>query len=532
MAGREPMISTSRPGRVAVALCVALLLLWPALVNGGPFFHPDTPSYFRAAASGFYKLADIKTEWVEAYLRIYGSPADAPTIASAAHARPQIPVTLSGRSTYYGVFVYAAYLAGSTWIAVLLQCILAAASIIMTVLLINRAFQRESSIVELAVIGFATALLTSAGYFSGQLMPGIFTGIGLLALVNMVFLWSRMTGAERLFWSATLAYSTLVHSTNLLLFACGAIVGCVLALLYRLRLNRAQLCAVAACIAVGWLGQIAFSQAVKHLTGAPPVRPPFVAMRLIADGPGILYLRDHCPAERIIYCRVLTHPQSKSDELLWSKDPQVSLFRGLSPAEQRQSAAQQTKFVFAVLRERPLQIIATAAENSVGQLFDLDLDSFNYTDNNRDGYKESVPPTTLRSLERTKSFERQMPTAFIVFTTTLLCMVSLLQFVAFIFKSSERHLRAYVLTVIAIIGLNAIICGALSGPKGRYEMRLVWVLPAIAGALAAAQFAGRRGLQADDDDLSVPHRSGGEAPFGTAGAEDSPGGRLVAGGNG
>ena len=40
-------------------------------------------------------------------------------------------------------------------------------------------------------------------------------------------------------------------------------------------------------------------------------------------------------------------------------------------------------------------------------------------------------------------------------------------------------------TFLAGLALNAAICGALSGPKGRYEMRVIWILPLIAGAIAS-----------------------------------------------
>ena len=68
-----------RPGRrwflPLVAGLIALAALWPAAVNGGPFFMADTPSYARGAASGFFKVFGIKTDWTNEYLRVYaGSP--------------------------------------------------------------------------------------------------------------------------------------------------------------------------------------------------------------------------------------------------------------------------------------------------------------------------------------------------------------------------------------------------------------------------------------------------------------------------
>ena len=46
-----------------------------------------------------------------------------------------------------------------------------------------------------------------------------------------------------------------------------------------------------------------------------------------------------------------------------------------------------------------------------------------------------------------------------------------------------RRERSIVLFVLAALLLNAAICGALSGPHPRYQARVVWLLPLLAGAL-------------------------------------------------
>lgn len=178
-----------------------------------------------------------------------------------------------------------------------------------------------------------------------------------------------------------------------------------------------------------------------------------------------------------------------SDTLLWSADPSVSLFRGLSPDEQRVSAAQQRNFVAAVVREKPLDVIATAARNSVVQLLSFDLvNNFNYDDGARERFETTIPAHSLEAMKRTRAYSGTMPTAFVETSAMLLSAISLL--FVFVFVGREKRaqwqaLRGYSLCILAAILINAAICGALSGPKGRYQMRLIWILPVVAAALAS-----------------------------------------------
>jgi hypothetical protein len=284
-----------------------------------------------------------------------------------------------------------------------------------------------------------------------------------------------------------LAYSVLAHSTNLMLCVALLVVCAAWRAWRKDSVNPQALIGVAACVLVGFLGQLAFNQAVKATTGHPPVRPPFIAMRLIADGPGYAYLQKHCPDERIIYCRALSHPRLPSDTLLWSSDPKTSLFRGLTPDEQRASAAEQKKFAAAVIAERPLDVIAAAARNSAVQLLSLDLVNFNYSDENRERFEKTIPAQSLNAMKQTRAYNGRMPTALAAAGTALLSVASLaflLPLVARNGKAERQPLRGYCLCIVAAILINAAICGALSGPKGRYQMRLIWILPVVAAAAA------------------------------------------------
>ena len=494
VSGSGPEGRTRRWFAPILVCLIALAALWPAAVNGGPFFMADTPSYARGAASGFFKVFGIKTDWTNEYLRVYaGAPGKQPQQvedkAEEEKVAGQMPVTLSGRSIFYGVALYLSHLAGSLWIIVLLQSMLAAGCIVLTVNTISSAAGTQMQASGLAAIGLLMVVATPVAFFAGYLMPDIFGGFALLATAQILFLWRNLSRAERGFWLALLAYSLLVHSVNLMMVGGLTVASVAFALWRRIAISRYQIGGVVACLGLAMIGQSGFGIAVKSMTGAAPVRPPFIAMRLIADGPGYAYLKDHCATETLIYCRVLTQANPKSDTLLWSKDARISLFRGLTPDEQRLSAAQQSQFVRAVLADRPAEVVGDAIQNTVGQVTQLDLNGFNYSRENRGRFRDTIPAELFEPLSRSRAYRNVMPTRPIEILSILTAALSVL-FLCFFIASARStesgdRLRAFCLCVLAGIALNAVICGALSGPKGRYEMRVIWVLPLIAGAIAS-----------------------------------------------
>ena len=101
---------------LAAVLIVTAILLWPAYVNGEPFYMPDTSSYLRGADAAIHRLTGESSVWTQEYLRRYPSgPGKSEVAASAA------PVVLAGRSIYYGSALYAAQWFGNFWAVAVLQ---------------------------------------------------------------------------------------------------------------------------------------------------------------------------------------------------------------------------------------------------------------------------------------------------------------------------------------------------------------------------------------------------------------------------
>ena len=474
-------------------LLTALVSLWPAVLNGGPIWMPDTPSYMRAADAAYAKFFDVRTDWSakSEWQTKHEYTLAAPT-TSGPPPSSEPAVTLKGRSIYYGALLYAADLAGSLWWVLLVQATLVGLCITLSVRTLRRALGHGTSDSSALTVGLGLAFATPLGFFVSYLMPDIFGGLALLSMMNLLFLSKQLSRRAQAFFLAVLAYALLSHNLNMMLAGLLLLGLLTTRVLWRRELATPAILSVAACLALGFAGQTAFDWTVKRLTGAAPIRPPFVAMRLIADGPGIEYLKDHCDRRPFIYCRINIDQQPYSDTLLWSLDPQRSLFRGLSYADQRTAASQQTPFVLAVLADRPLAVISALSVDVVEQIFRFDLRGFNYSIGMRERYASAVPNRLLKEMRSTRAYQEKMIVRPTELLTALITLLSLVAIVLFLVRSRHiselGHIRAACFFILLAVSLNAALSGALSGAKGRYQMRLIWILPLIAAGIVAGRF--------------------------------------------
>jgi len=467
---------------IAAVVALALLLLWPAYVNGEPFYMTDTSSYLRGADAAAHWLTGHRTIWTDELFQRFPRSGGAVNMNSP---RSETPVVLAGRSVYYGILLYMAQFVGNFWAAVVLQALLVATSIAITISVFrhrqNGDVNRAPAAASILVIGALLAAFTPVAYFADFLMPDIFGALGLLAFAHLAFLWKENNRASRAFWFLLLLSAMLFHTANIVLTAVLTAVGALCAVL-KVGPAGMKFRAIAAALLLAAAGQALFSWSVKHATGAPPIRPPFVAARIIDDGPGYDYLREHCPQADLIFCRSASFRTRISDSLLWSPDPRLGIFQALSPSEQRLASEQQTRFVLDVLRDRPFPLMKSSLRAVFRQAAHLDLTGFNYTPQNIDYFDHKLPPPFIDHARSSRAFKGTMPVRFAEVATATAVLASLLVIFWVLIDDIRRSRtpspkHAWVIALLLGVLLNAAVCGALSTPKGRYQMRLIWVLP-------------------------------------------------------
>jgi hypothetical protein len=326
---------------VVVALC------WPSFINGEPFLFPDTLNYLRSVNRMAQQVTGYTSEWL-AY------PISDPSVPAGER------IIMLGRSPYYGALLFVSqFLTSSFWPAIVVQATLAAVCILLTLKRFGSQTAHRLNAVSIGARALIVAIVTPFAFFASYLMPDIFAGLAVLATVHLSIFWPQLGRWERLFWAAILLAGLLVHSANLLIIG-GLLALCLLVRLIGLPLSLRGLALVLTVLAAATLNEIAFPKAVEAATGTKPIRPPFLTARITADGPGTEYLVKSCPESGFLLCKYQALLPLDSDVFLWGQAPQPGVFSKISPRERSMLAAEQNRFVIAVFRDRPLDLIGSS----------------------------------------------------------------------------------------------------------------------------------------------------------------------------
>jgi hypothetical protein len=220
-------------------------------------------------------------------------------------------------------------------------------------------------------------------------------------------------------------------------------------------------------------------------------------------------LREHCPEVRFIFCRAVDFRSRESAALLWSDDPREGIFQALPPAGQRLAASQQSAFLLAVAKERPLELLRSSVGAFVRQLGYFKLESFNYTASNNAYFRRKLPEPFLDRAVQSRAYRQKMPVTLIEWATVASVLSSLVVValaVRAILRRDRKLTRAAAFLLLLVLGvlINAAICGAFSTPRGRYQMRLIWVLPLAALATSRVGIGRPEGSEALVDARAGP----------------------------
>ena len=482
------------PTRIGLWLAMVLLYSWPALWNGGPFFFPDSSHYIRSADAAVVSLTGVRSEWSDRLILTDGREGTAATADGGNAGSTPIRSTrtvLTGRSIYYGALLYGGFAFGK-YGPVFIQSAIAVTAV--GLFLFGASQSSDPSHRGRWIWGglLAIGTLTPLPFFLSRLMPDAFTGLLAVALVALLAFWDRYTRIAQAFLVALASAAILFHTSHILLTVAIGAAALLLTIGSKASWTRViVLPAVLMLLAAG--GQMLFSAAVTQTLGAPPISPPFMSARLIADGPGYAYLKTHCGEGHFVLCRYLDRMPKGSDTLLWSEDPRDGVFSTVSDPVKRALGRQDTAFYIAVLKDRPLEVIGSMAGSIAKQTVEFDLDHFNYIPIHREGARLHLPDATFRWVEQSAAYRGSVPIAPTVILSIATTIASLLIITIAIIQAVRRKTwRSPVITatflLVLAVAANVVICGALSTPHARYLMRIIWLLPLVVAALGASGF--------------------------------------------
>jgi hypothetical protein len=469
-------------GQVAVLACLLSCCLWPAVYNGGPFLDSDTPAYVRYADVAVAKFTDHLPEW---WSQPESTNQSSSTI-SAHHEGAKAPFDQAkapflGRSIYYGMLLKLGDAYGMMWPSIALQ-----AAVLLLALALTFLNTTGLSWSAFSVLVILLACTTPVAFFASRLMPDMFAGIAILATANLIVYAEQMDRVCLLAWIGLLGAALLFHSTHVLV----ALVILFGFLLYRVFLRGSAswtgLGAVFFCIVLAFAGDAAFSIATMKAFGVAPIRPPFLTARVVADGPGEAYLKSSCPDSGFAACRFIDRLPTTAGNFLWSSDAaNGGVFTPADPATRRALSNEQFRFVLAVLRYDPLGEATAMARNTLKQIGMVSMFEFNLNRDDRNEFRQELPPRYLKAAEQTRSWDDSMPVA-LMSTVVLIVLLMAASYVVWIillprYRSiDDRNLERLAVIVIIGILLNAFVCGAMSDPYDRYQSRVVWLVPLVA----------------------------------------------------
>jgi hypothetical protein len=386
------------------------------------------------------------------------------------------------RSFFYNLFLAPALWAHTLWLVVVLQSLIIAH---LLRLVLRAVFGLTSPLALLGVI-IPLCLLSNLPWFTGFIMPDIFTGVLILTLFLLVFCLPQLGSGEKIYIIALAVVAAMVHLSHIPL-ALG-LLGT--AWLFKMVMRKQHLLPSPAL----WRATIAVALAIVILLannyrtyGILTISPggyAFPLARLLADGPAVRYLRVHCPEKNYALCAYLDQLPADSITFLWSAD---SPFRKVGWIYGYRQEGQ--KIVVETVLHYPFQIGKLTIWNTLRQLPMINnryIYSSLDTPHPTDAIKANFPDEFGAYASSRQSQNTLQLRGFNLLHLLLIALcLPLAAATLFFYLKRRRFLPVLLLSALAgAYGLNAFITGALSEPNNRYGSRLIWLLPFF--CLAAA----------------------------------------------
>jgi hypothetical protein len=428
----------------------ALMLLWPAFLNRYPLLNPDSLAYI---GSGRLILQALLA--------------------------PHTAVAFEARAEFYALALYALECGSRTlWPIVCFQALLCSWILWLTV----RVFAPANTTLCFFITVVPLALMTGLSWQASWLMTDVLGGLVYLGLFLLVVAPETLSRAER--WSviAISWFGISAHPSHLILAAGIFVELGLLACSRRNVLHRKTFQLAMAAILIGGsaLSQVVLHRLLYGNYSLAGYHPPYLMARVLADGPGRLYLQQHCPQEHWVLCpRAFDLPQS-SGEILWTRE---GLFwQGMSPAERSALREQETPFVIASIRAFPRLQIVQSLHNVNDQTH-----SYGYSDFVTSPALETMSDGTILRLRdhyaQSLQAHNALPLTFARRSQKILLALTIPALLLAMAWTPDRHSsRIYSLAAIVafVLVANICVCSILSAVDDRFGNRILWLAPLLA----------------------------------------------------
>lgn len=440
---------------IAAGMLAVMLLCVPSFLNRSPMMFPDTRSYFMGGQAAVDKVITV-VRHLMGPAAVKGSPAIEALVQQARGVR----------SAYYSLFTYLLTITGTVWAVIFVQAALTASIILM----VHRTFRPDQPRHQVLVTLALMTGLSSLPWTVSVMMPDIFTPLLVLSLGGVLIQWPVLGKLTRTALLIMIGVCITMHITNLPIAIALFLV--IIGLQWRVLRSRLVSYAavagvtIAAILAMLIVGVVGFGE-----WSIQPQSPPFLTARSLDDGPGKLYLQEHCPQLNFAMCSHLDRMDVGADDFIWHAN---GVYSAVPREEQAKMRAEDKKlFLLAAVSHPFLQAWATL-NNMISQMF-----QFSLADSRIPSYSEFINGDMRLTIPAT--IPNWMVGLSVMHYVVVFASVFILRWLWVSHRLTGSAKKLVIVVCLAVL-LNA-LTGATSMPAARYQARIIWLLP-----LAAAIF--------------------------------------------
>jgi hypothetical protein len=459
---------TVRIWRLLAVVAGAVMMLWPAILNGYPLLYPDSMSYLGDGRP----LARI--------LFLHG-----PKHYSAM------------RSEIYSLGIFPFHWNVTAWPIVTLQALLTS----YVIWLVVRSLTMRRVAAKFLILVGTISLTTSLGWYVCLVMPDILGPVLYLSIYLLVFARETLSVRERWAVAAIAWWAMAAHSTHLMLTVGVCILlGLLLVLRWPRMHARARGVAWVAAIAVLTAGaQMALHGYLYGKATLNGNRLPYLTARIVADGPGRWYLQQHCGELQWAICAWAGRLPQTDDDLLWADS---GVWQSASRDAQGRMLREEMPLVLATIRAYPKAQLQRSLSNFLEELNNFGL--WDFTQNEWiESQIDMVLPGTYARTMRTLQEQSRMPESFFSAVQQWVVVASALVIVAcvpLLWLRRRWRLLGLVAIIVPVVIANAFVTAVLSEVDSRFQSRVIWLIPLAAG-LTAMELLDRRKRRDEADCL-------------------------------
>jgi hypothetical protein len=415
-----------------LVLCSSALLMAAGLYNHFPIVNPDTGAYIYNGFSG------------------------------------ELP---KDRPIFYSWFIRAASLDRSLWLVIVAQCLLCGSLI---VALIQSAFPKLHIITKLLLL-LGLCMGTSVCWFSGLLMPDIFTGILLLSILLLLITQQRWA---HILLMVLIFCSILMHNAHLLVSIAFGI--CLLGSTWlrpSMRLYRQKAISICLISLSAWLCICGLNYHTGY--GFKPSRTThvFIMGRMCENGVLKAFLKDNCTNNAYRLCAYQDQLPEHAWDFLWSNHPGFIASGGWDSSEVEYKQIIKESLLQPKILKLQIQeaIKGTATELSllsVGDGLNFDINNSNVL------YKiENHFPKKLVYLRASKQGQGILHTDPWNTVYPLVALLTITAGLWIAYRKRDPIINSLLTCIVLFLLINALMSCSFANILPRLNARVFWVLP-------------------------------------------------------